>query len=358
MKSDILYLLVALAALLTLNACTKTTIPEDLDVTEPSSTTSTPSSKRAEDAQVIVMAAPSVHNDYYEAVFDDIVDFQVDFANRIDGRDEVIILVDRATRRYYRGRVPNYVLVAANIEDIWIRDFAPVIGDQQVKFNYLPNYLSRADANYVDNSFERWMRRAGLAYGKASNLILDGGNVVDNGNGRVIVTDRFLADNPQLTKRQAKKRLKKLLQAEAVAIIKETPGDATGHSDGMVMWADEHTLLLHDQPTSVKGQIIKELERSFPEVEIITLPDYYEFEEWDVFSSACNIYVNALVTNRYIYVPTFDSPRDQAMLQTIQSHTSKEVVAIPAEKVCFMGGSVRCLTWQLEGAFASRILEE
>lgn len=309
-------------------------------------------------AQVIVLAAPSVRSNYYREVFQGIVDFQVDFANKINGRDEVIILVDNATRRYYQGRVPNYVLVNANIEDIWIRDFSPAIAGKQIKFNYLPDYLGRNDANAIDNSFERWYRNTGLQYGKKSKLILDGGNVVDNGNGRVIVTDRFLYDNPNLTRTKAKRQLRQLLGAQQVAIIKETPGDATGHSDGMVMWADENTILLNDQPQQIKNQILRELRSSFPGVNIVVLPDLYEDAEWQGFTSACNIYVNSLVTNDYIYVPTFNHPEDATMLNMIQQHTAKEVVEVPAESVCFMGGSVRCLSWQLDGDFANAILEE
>ena len=175
---------------------------------------------------------------------------------------------------------------------------------------------------------------------------------------RVIVTDRFLYDNPQLTMRSAKGKLKTLLKATEVAIIKEAPSDATGHSDGMVMWVEDDKILLHDQPTEIKSKIIKELESSFPKVEIVIVPDHYVFDEWGGFTSACNIYVNSLVTNDYIYVPTFDADQDTAMINLIQSHTSKEVVAVPAEKVCFMGGSVRCLSWQLDGEFAESILEE
>lgn len=112
--------------------------------------------KQNSTAQAIVLAAPSVNNTYYQSVFQDIVDFQVEYANAIDGRDEVIILVDRLTKPYYKGRVSNYVLVEANIGDIWIRDFSPIIAGGQVKLNYLPDYLSIADANYIDNSFENW----------------------------------------------------------------------------------------------------------------------------------------------------------------------------------------------------------
>ncbi len=307
-------------------------------------------------AQAIVLVAPSVRNQYYKNVFQDIVDFQVEYANKINGRDEVIILVDHQTKKYYKGLVPNYILVSANIADIWVRDFAPVVTNEQIKFNYLPDYLNPGDANYIDNSFEKWYKGVGLQYGGKSNLILDGGNVVDNNKGKVVVTDRVLYDNPHLTMASAKKKLKRLLHASHVAIIKESPGDATGHADGMLMWSDDNTIILHDQPATVKQAILHELRTAFPGVNVVIAPDYYKFDQWQGFTSACNIYVNSLVTNDYIYVPTFNDTHDDEMLNFIRRHTTKTVIEVPAEKVCFMGGSVRCLTWQLDGQFAGDIL--
>ena len=317
----------------------------------------TTSSRPTLTAQTIVLAAPSVNDAYYQQVLQDIVDFQIGFATKIDGRDKAIILVDQATRKYYEGGLPEHVLAQADMEDIWIRDYAPVIADKQVKFTYSPNYMSRTETNDIDNSFESWHRSMGLQYSKKSNLILDGGNVVDNGNGKIIVTNRFLQDNPTLTKLQAKVKLKNLLGAKQVAIIQETPGDATGHADGMLMWTEENTLLLHDPLQEVKEVILKELKASFPTIKIVIVPDYYQFEEWNGFTSASNVYVNSLVTNNYIYVPTFNNERDQEMLDFIQAHTTKEVVEIPSGKVSYMGGSVRCLSWQLDGVYADAILK-
>jgi agmatine/peptidylarginine deiminase len=354
MYQKLIFLFISALTIFLLSSCDKDVL------NEPIATKSQVMKKSLEfnERQIIVLSAPSVHNPYYREVFSDIIQFQSEYANAIKGRDEVLILCDRDTRRYFDGKVDDQILVEAQIEDIWIRDFAPVVANSQIKFNYLPDYQNRRISNLIDNSFENWIHFSGLSFGGNSDLILDGGNVVDNGSGRVIVTDRILYDNPKLTMRSAKKMLKNILNAHEVAIIRETPGDATGHADGMLMWADENTILLHDQPSRVKSKIIRELERSFPGVHIVIVPDYYEDGSWKGFTSACNIFVNSLVTNDYIYVPTFNSRHDSEMISLIQSHTSKEVVPIPSEKVCFMGGSVRCLSWQVDGNFADALLSE
>lgn len=310
----------------------------------------------ADEGHLIVLSAPSVYNNYYASVFDQIIDYLANFANLVDGKDEVIILADAETLPYLEGKVPAEMLVEANVEDIWIRDFSPVIPSRQVKFNYLPDFQSASVSNLIDNSFEDWFLDNGLEYGMQTDLILDGGNVVDNGSNRAIITDRFLWDNPELTEANAKAQLKILLGVNEVAIIPEVEGDATGHADGMVMFTDANTVLLHELPEPQHTQTIQELEAEFPGIHIVEVADYYEEDSWQGFTSACNIFVNSVVTDEHIYMPTFNSEYDDEMFDLMQANTDKVVIRVPAQDVCFMGGSVRCLSWQVKGANKEAIL--
>lgn len=66
--------------------------------------------------------------------------------------------------------------------------------------------------------------------------------------------------------------------------------------------------------------------------------------------------LNAPATSENIYVPTFSMDQDAQVLQIIRQHTSKNVIEVEANGVWEMGGSVRCLTWQLTGANAEKII--
>ena len=310
-----------------------------------------------DDTTLIVLSAPSVKNKYYSAVFPQIIDFMVQFANIVHGKDQVVILVNQDTLPYFQGKVSPNLLMKAKIEDIWLRDFSPVIPSRQVKFKYSPNYLSKPIYTQIENSFEHWFLSNGLTYHRKSSIVLDGGNVVDNPAGtRAIITDRILSDNPSLKKNEVKHQLKQLLDVNEVAIIREVPDDTTGHSDGMVMWANNNKILLQEMSEPERTEIITELNQSFPDVEIVEIPDYYKYETWKGFTSACNIFVNSIVTDKYIYMPTFNGPHDEEMLGLFRSHTEKIVVPVPAQSVCFMGGSARCLSWQVKGALKEHIL--
>ncbi len=99
-----------------------------------------------------------------------------------------------------------------------------------IKFKYSPIYENLGDCTRIENRFNYWCRKIGVEYHAKSDIFLDGGNVVDNTAGtRVVVTDRILWDNPELTKKYTKNALKELLGVKEVAIIPEPPGDTTGH---------------------------------------------------------------------------------------------------------------------------------
>jgi hypothetical protein len=55
-------------------------------------------------------------------------------------------------------------------------------------------------------------------------------------------------------------------------------------------------------------------------------------------------------------MPLYGLADDSLMLDTMQAHTNKQVVCIDASPVCYMGGSVRCLTMVATGSMANTIM--
>ncbi len=185
---------------------------------------------------------------YGPGYYTQIIDCIVDFANIISGKDEVVILADADTITELKGKVSPDILIEANIGNIWTRDFTPVIPSKQIKFKYLLSYMFISESEEIDNNFNDWFVKSGLEYHTKSDIILEGGNVVDNEAGtRAIVTDRILEDNPSLTKEDAKNTLKQLLGVNEIAIIPIPSDDSTGHADGMVMWPMNDKILLVKQ---------------------------------------------------------------------------------------------------------------
>ena len=244
---------------------------------------------------LIVMVAPSIHEKYYKEVFQEVIDYDVMAVNAMYGKDDVILLADKATIGYFEGRVPDEVLVTSNVVDIWIRDFGTVNTATEVKFEYRPQYLSVDESDWIDESYEDWFSARELT-SKKTDLILDGGNLVFNGQDKAITSVRVFADNPQYSQDEIDQMLKELLEVTEIAYLPEEEGDITGHSDGMVMWVEYNRLLVNEYKEPFRTQVLTELEKSLSNIEIIEIPYVFQEGLWKGWPSACGYYLNSLVT--------------------------------------------------------------
>ena len=326
---------------------------EELDTPNPDNPTSVYTNQHFSQRMLLVLSAPSINNSYYEDDFDAILDFMVDYANVVMGNDNIIVLADAATMPYLENRLPADVLLQANVQDIWMRDFTTVIPSHMLQFTYAPQTLSPNLAAAIQWSFINFTDAHNLDYAY-TDFVLDGGNVVDNNFDKMVLTERFLEDN-NLTVGQAKNILRNIPNIEEVSII-PYDDEILGHADGMVMFADDNTLLINRYEEPFRTQVLSVLQNYLPNVEIIEVDVAFDETIWDDYASACGINLNSTVTHNFIYTPTFNNAIDAETVATIQANTTKTVKTVNAEGVCFMGGSVRCLTWQLQGANAQRLI--
>ena len=317
-----------------------------------------PSNDESADRTLIVLATASSSDRYYQPLRREILDFQAAFARAILGRDNVVVLCDPRTLRALSLRLPDDILLEAPMRDIWVRDFAPVRPDRPVLFRYSAAAQGgqQSDADWVQDEFRRFARRMGLAF-QRSPWILDGGNVVDNGLDQAIVTDRFLADN-HLEKPKAAALLREQLGVERVAILPSDPEDRLAHADGMAMFIASNTVAVTDYGGRFQRSILQELLQAFPGVEIVEIETAFGSAPFDpAFGSAHGIHVNATVTDHFIYLPVYGGTTDARALAKIRAATDREVVPVDASQIGRMGGSVRCLSAQLKGENARRLIE-
>ena len=311
-----------------------------------------------QDRMLLVLSAPSVNEPYYSSAFSLIVDFQINYAKAIMNNDNVVVIVDSNTKRFYEGRLPEDILITADVYDIWMRDFTTVNPESPVQFTYTWASMTRSESQEVQGSFSQFANGFSLVRTN-TDLLIDGGNIVDNYNGRVITTTRFLEDNG-LSYVEGVEQLKSVLNATEVAIIAPDE-EVLAHADGMVSWIDVNTLMINDysEDQDFRNLVMDELNRAFPGITIIEVPVQYATNppgQWDGFESACGINLNATTTYNNIYVPVFNMSHEQEALNLMRENTSKNIIEVNAEGVCAMGGSVRCLTWQLTGENAEKLI--
>ena len=307
---------------------------------------------------LILLAAPAADDAYYRARRRDVLDFQVAYAKSILGRDNIVVFCDRPTGAEMAQELPADVLLIGPMRDIWMSDFTPVTPGRPVLFRYSAAAQAgkQLDADWVQAGFTRYAKSTGLEFRRVP-YILDGGNLVDSGTDKAIVTDRFLTDNG-LNKAQAIALLRKALGVEQVAILPADPEDRLAHADGMATFIAKNEIAATRYDEPLRAAVLDELRAAFPGIEIVEIESPAGGEIHDpAFGSAHGIYVNATVTDRHIYLPMFGIPEDTQALEQIRAHTDREVVPVDARKVAPLGGSVRCLSGQMKGENARKLIE-
>ncbi|MCP2044413.1 agmatine deiminase family protein [Pontibacter sp. HSC-36F09] len=240
-----------------------------------------------------------------------------------------------------------------NTSDIWCRDYMPVqvTKDKFVQFKYYPSYCDNDEYRHTITDTSQVQLKSLLAGSKLQHpLVLDGGNVVRSGNA-VILTERIFSENKKLAKEDVIAQLQHALQVEELYLIPEQPDDMTGHSDGMVRFLDDHTLLVADyekHSKSWKARYERTLRRTG--LQLVKFPNVLSEERDDDGEyTAIGCYINFAWIGKVILFPQFDIPEDAEALQTARSIFSDyEVIPIPARELAIDGGVLNCVTWNVQ----------
>lgn len=312
---------------------------------------------------LVLLAAPISTDPYYADVADAIFDFHVALAEAIAGRDRVLILTDRDAYSDYADVLGADRVAQAPMQDIWTRDFGTSNPDQPVLFRYTAagqggGAQGQRDADRVQDDLAVLLEEAGVAIHE-TDLFNDGGNFVEDGAGNAVVSRKFLRDN-NLTEIAGRAVLRDLLGLRAVAFIESDEQGGLEHADGVVAFVDPGVLIVNtynDDP-DYAAELLDDLARGLPGVALHQVVAPYDGTAiHDArFGSACGLYTNALVTPGHVYLPQFGGPDDAIALAQVRAVTTRNVVPLPSDGVCHMGGGIRCLSWQLRGSAAETVL--
>ena len=226
------------------------------------------------DRHLIVVTLPN--DTYYKKSLEDIECFIRDMSEKTRNIDDFLVVYSTALEKRYRkqptstlGVSTNHLVVKESL-DLWMRDFSPVLPKLQVKFSYRPKYLKTKVAKLVESDFMKVLGKMDVQL-ELNELVLDGGNVVDNNENKVIISERVLLENKGKTAGVLRKELENLLAAQ-VAFIPD-PEDTTGHADGIVSFIEDNTLLIGDYGDEEYYKAVEVAVKStFPGVKTFRLP--------------------------------------------------------------------------------------
>ena len=227
--------------------------------------------------------------------------------------------------------------------DIWARDFLPVqVGNEFVTFRYAPDYLRGYDHLRTEESV-----CDAVPFLKArhrSDLIIDGGNLVSSGP-MVAATDKVYRENPDQSREGIRKKLSKILGARSCVVLLKEPGDPIGHSDGLVRFLDEWTVVTNDYSNIDPGygqRVTAVLARHG--LEVVKFPYSVSTTVTDGIPSAVGNWVNFLRVGNLIVVPEFGYPADRTAVSILRDRLPNcSVVPLYATDLACRGGVLNCV---------------
>jgi agmatine deiminase len=246
-------------------------------------------------------------------------------------------------------------------DDIWVRDHGPIVGlngeGQRVAlgaiYDHLPQYpQTRDDAMPV-----RWSAHSGIPL-RPVDLHNEGGNLISDGQGTLIMTDKVLPRNPQFTRRTFEDYLHTMFDYDKLILTPRLRIETTGHVDLLVKLADAETVLLsrpnHPVLRGRLGEAVDLFRRETNahgqryRVETLPTPDIYW--NWFVYPIRRS-YTNALTVNGRVLVPVYGIASDDEALATYARVLPEyNICPIDARVGANGGGAVHCLTKEVPAA--------
>lgn len=281
-----------------------------------------------------------------------------------------VIVQDRSL---IENSYPNNVefIEAHDLKEIWIRDWAPqqlCVGEQctVVPFQYRPRYLKPWKQKSIPH--ERIVAK--ILAPRLQNTVLetipfklDGGNLITNGEGIGITTERARTDNPG----QDMAKILEDIGIRELIIIEEEPGDFTGHIDGLMRFVDHKTLVVNAYPQTqhelynyIHRQIENIQKRLGNRIKIVLMPSrlapfdsesykMYLPEKYYSHYTVGGNYINYLRIENRIYLPYYGIAEDKkARAQIEQAAPEIEVIPVTNPGILEVnknGGVLNCITW-------------
>ncbi len=232
-------------------------------------------------------------------------------------------------------------------KDVWAVDYMPiqVQVDKFVRFAYNPSYLQSKKYLKTISNVDAICEELGIETIK-SNIILDGGNVTRT-TDKVIMTDRIFIDNSNYDRKHLIKELQDLFQVDKLFLVPEQPRDFTGHSDGMVRFIDEQTVIINDYKLE-KKEFIRAFEIAIHNTGLDYIKIPYNPYGNDNYDQANGDYINYLQMENTVIVPTFGIKEDDEVVKQFEQLFAGQTIAtVPSNEIANDGGILNCITWNI-----------
>lgn len=236
-------------------------------------------------------------------------------------------------------------------KDVWAVDYMPIQISKEkfVQFVYNPSYLyskgekeTISDVNLICEAI--FLDRI------KSQIVLDGGNVTRSEN-KVIMCDRIFTENKKIPERDLIKQLENIFEVDSLIFIPTHPVDFTGHSDGIVRFLDENTVLINEYPTNKKKEktdFARRLRLSLHNAKLDYIEIPYNPYDNDNDYQAVGEYINYLQMKDIIILPIFGIQEDEIAIKKFEEiFRGYTLETIKSNDLANDGGILNCITWNI-----------
>ncbi len=312
----------------------------------------------------------------------------VEVANAIAQFEPVSMGVSRAQFQHARQMLPPQVrVVELSYDDAWIRDCGPtfVINDQGEVRGI--DWVFNAWGGLVNGLYFPW-EQDDLVPQKVLNIeelgryrapiVLEGGSIHVDGEGTLFTTAECLLDegrNPALSQAEIETVLAEYLAIDKIIWLPRGVfnDETNGHVDNImtvarpgeviVTWTDDpqdpqyeisreaYEVLVHAQ--DARGRTLKVHKIHQPDPVLISEEESQGVDAVDgtlprlAGDRMAASYINFLIVNNGVVVPTFRDRHDQAALSALQEiFPERKVVGVYAKEILLGGGNIHCITQQ------------
>ncbi len=233
-------------------------------------------------------------------------------------------------------------------KDIWARDYMPIQVSEKkfIEYRYDPDYLQGTEKGARDSKTYPDIVCDSLNLKTIkTDILLDGGNIVKSSDC-VILTDKIVEENRLLcNKTELIGRLKELFEVDKVVLIPWDREIEYGHSDGMLRFIDNETVLIYEFYAEDKT-LLKQLDKNGINWKVLK----FNVKKADKRNWA---YINFLQTKDLILIPKFENDEDdQALLQIKECFPEYDkrdrIHRVDMSKVILFGGALNCISWTIK----------
>lgn len=261
-------------------------------------------------------------------------------------------------QRRARVNMARVKFVPVPADDIWIRDFGPIIGHQpdgtravySVMYHTHDQYPQGRDAAFAG----QYAARRGFP-AQRIKLITEGGNLLTDGQGTLYITTQILKANPDYTRDTLEAYLHTLFDFDKLIMPPYLNIESTGHVDLILKLARPDTVLIsapnHRTDRAIlsaaQALITQETNARGQRLNVVPLPTLPPYWNW-FFYGIRRSYTNALTVNGRVLVPTYRVPEDDIALKTYADTLPEyEIVPIDCAVGVNGGGAVHCMTKEI-----------